>query len=73
MNEFLIILTVALCTGVGFYIGRELGNKRGRDEQWIADYFDTVKQLREQRDELGKFKTKKAHPNLVVRRKGAKT
>ena len=60
MNEILTIATVALCTGIGFYIGRELGIKRGRDEQWVSDYLAYERKSQAGRDNLGRFKKRKA-------------
>ena len=61
MSDLLItIATVALCTGIGFYVGRELGIKRGRDEQWIADYLAFERKTQAGRDNLGRFKKRKA-------------
>ena len=61
MNDILItITTVALCTGIGFYIGRELGIKRGRDEQWVSDYLAYERKTQAGRDKLGRFQKRKA-------------
>ena len=61
MSDLLItIATVALCTGIGFYVGRELGIKRGRDEQWIADYLAFERKSQAGRDNLGRFQKRKA-------------
>lgn len=61
MSDLLItIATVALCTGIGFYVGRELGIKRGRDEQWVADYLAFERKTQAGRDNLGRFKKRKA-------------
>lgn len=61
MNDILItIATVALCTGIGFYIGRELGIKRGRDEQWVSDYLAYERKSQAGRDNLGRFKKRRA-------------
>ena len=65
MNEILTILTVALCTGIGFYIGRELGIKRGRDEQWVSDYLAYERKSQAGRDNLGRFKKRKAQYGKV--------
>ena len=65
MNEILTILTVALCTGIGFYIGRELGIKRGRDEQWVTDYLAFERKSQAGRDNLGRFKKRKAQYGKV--------
>lgn len=60
MNDLLIITTVALCTGIGYYVGRELGIKRGRDEQWVSDYLAYERKLQAGRDKLGRFQKRKA-------------
>jgi hypothetical protein len=60
MNDLLIILTVALCTGIGYYVGRELGKQRGRDEQWVSDYLAYERKTQAGRDNLGRFKKRKA-------------
>jgi len=66
MSDLLItIATVALCTGIGFYVGRELGIKRGRDEQWVTDYLAAQRKSQSSRDKLGRFKKRKAHYGKV--------
>lgn len=61
MSDILItIATVALCTGIGFYVGRALGIKRGRDEQWVADYLAYERKTQAGRDKLGRFQKRKA-------------
>ena len=65
MNEILTIATVALCTGIGFYVGRELGIKRGRDEQWVTDYLAFERKSQAGRDNLGRFKKRKAQYGKV--------
>jgi hypothetical protein len=60
MNDLLIILTVTLCTGIGFYVGHALGKRRGRDEQWVADYLANERKTQAGRDNLGRFKKRKA-------------
>ena len=62
---FITIATVSLCTGIGFYVGRELGIKRGRDEQWIADYLAFERKTQAGRDNLGRFKKRKAQYGKV--------
>ena len=66
MSDLLItITTVGLCTGIGFYVGRELGMKRGRDEQWVADYLAFERKTQAGRDNLGRFKKRKAQYGKV--------
>jgi membrane protein YqaA with SNARE-associated domain len=61
MNDLLItIATVGLGGCIGYYIGRELGIKRGRDEQWIANYLANERKTQAGRDNLGRFKKRKA-------------
>ena len=60
MNDILIILTVALCTGIGYYVGHALGKRRGRDEQWVSDYLAYERKTQAGRDNLGRFKKRKA-------------
>ena len=61
MSDLLITIAyIALCTGIGFYIGRELGIKRGRDEQWVTDYLAAQRKSQAGRDNLGRFKKRKA-------------
>jgi len=65
MNDILIIITVVLCTGIGFYVGRELGKKYGRDEHWVADYLAYERKTQAGRDNLGRFKKRKAQYGKV--------
>jgi hypothetical protein len=60
MNDLLIIITVALCTGIGYYVGHALGKRRGRDEQWVSDYLAYERKTQAGRDNLGRFKKRKA-------------
>jgi hypothetical protein len=60
MNDLLIITTIALCTGIGYYVGHALGKRRGRDEQWISDYLAYERKTQAGRDNLGRFKKRKA-------------
>jgi hypothetical protein len=60
MNDILIIITVVLCTGIGFYVGHALGKRRGRDEQWVADYLAYERKTQAGRDNLGRFQKRKA-------------
>ena len=65
MNDILIIITVVLCTGIGFYVGRQLGIKRGRDEQWVADYLAFERKSQAGRDSNGRFKKRKSQYGKV--------
>ncbi len=61
MSDLLItIATVGLVGCIGFYVGRELGIKRGRDEQWVSDYLAYERKTQAGRDKLGRFKKRKA-------------
>ena len=63
MNELLITLSVlalTLCAGIGFYVGHALGKRRGRDEQWVSDYLAYERKTQAGRDNLGRFKKRKA-------------
>lgn len=56
------LAVTALCSVavvLAYFIGRADGITRGRNEQWVDDYFDNLKKLRALRDELGRFKHKK--------------
>jgi hypothetical protein len=56
------LAVTALCSVavvLSYFIGRADGITRGRNEQWVEDYFDNLKKLRALRDELGRFKHKK--------------
>jgi hypothetical protein len=57
-----ILSVTALClvsVVLAYFVGRADGIVRGRNEQWVDDYFDNLKNLRSLRDELGRFKHKK--------------
>jgi hypothetical protein len=63
MNELLITLSVlalTLCTGIGYYFGHALGKRRGRDEQWVENYLANERKTHAGRDNLGRFKKRKA-------------
>jgi hypothetical protein len=56
------LAVTALCLvaiALAYFVGRTDGIVRGRNEQWVDDYFDNLKNLRSLRDELGRFKHKK--------------
>jgi hypothetical protein len=57
------LAVITLCSVVvvlSYFVGRADGIARGRNEQWVDDYFDNLKNLRALRDELGRFKHKKS-------------
>ena len=53
-----IFAALALGVALGYIIGARGAYKRGRDEQWIEDFFAREKRKRESRDEAGRFKRK---------------
>ena len=56
------LAVIALCSiavVLAYFVGRADGVIRGRNEQWVDDYFDNLKNLRSLRDELGRFTPKK--------------
>lgn len=59
--DFTAILVSALCTlavACAYFIGRAEGITRGRNLQWVDDYFSNVEKLKKLRDDLGRFKDK---------------
>ena len=62
MNElFFMTFAAALCTsGICFWLGHNLGKRRGRDEQWIENYLANERKTQAGRDKLGRFKKRKA-------------
>jgi hypothetical protein len=63
MNELLITLSVlalTLCAGIASYFGYRLGKRRGRDEQWVENYLANERKTQAGRDNLGRFKKRKA-------------
>lgn len=57
-----ILAVTALCLVaivLAYFVGRADGIIQGRNEQWVDDYFDNLKNLRSLRDELGRFTPKK--------------
>ena len=53
-----IFAALALGVALGYIIGARGAYKRGRDEQWIEDFFAREERKRESRDEAGRFKRK---------------
>lgn len=47
---------MAVCAA--YFIGRADGIRRGRNLQWLDDYFANIENLKKLRDELGRFKGK---------------
>jgi hypothetical protein len=76
MNELLITLSVlalALCAGMayclgyrnGYNEGKEIGQRQGRDEEWIENYLANERKTQAGRDKLGRFKKRKAQYGKV--------
>jgi len=63
---FIITVATALCTsGICFYLGHSLGKRRGRDEQWVENYLANERKTHAGRDNLGRFKKRKAQYGKV--------
>jgi hypothetical protein len=62
MNDILIVATVGILgSGPFFYLaGYLVGKRRGRDEQWVSDYLAYERKTQAGRDNLGRFKKRKA-------------
>ena len=62
MSDLLIITTVGLLASSPFFYlaGYLVGKRRGRDEQWVADYLAFERKTQAGRDNLGRFKKRKA-------------
>ncbi len=46
----------------GWIIGVDRGVQRGRDQQWMDDFFNRIEKEKQRRDKLGRFKTNKVTP-----------
>jgi hypothetical protein len=58
---FIITVATAVCaSAICFWLGYELGKRRGRDEQWVSDYLAYERKTQAGRDKLGRFKKRKA-------------
>jgi hypothetical protein len=58
---FIITVATSVCTSaICFWLGHALGKRRGRDEQWISDYLAYERKTQAGRDNLGRFKKRKA-------------
>ena len=53
-------LLVAAAVMLAFFLGQRAGVKRGRDEQWVTDYLAAERKTQAGRDNLGRFKKRKA-------------
>ena len=54
------VLLVAGAVMLAFFLGHRAGVKRGRDEQWVSDYLAFERKSQAGRDNLGRFKKRKA-------------
>jgi uncharacterized membrane protein YdjX (TVP38/TMEM64 family) len=58
---FIITVATSVCTSaICFWLGHALGKRRGRDEQWVSDYLAYERKTQAGRDNLGRFKKRKA-------------
>ena len=58
---FVITVATSVCTSaICFWLGHALGRRRGRDEQWVSDYLAYERKTQAGRDNLGRFKKRKA-------------
>ena len=51
-----ILALVILAALVGAIVGHVIGEKRGRDVQWIDDFIERARKDAARRDKLGRFK-----------------
>lgn len=60
MSETVALTFIASGITVGFVagwiIGVDRGTQRGRDQQWMDDFFNRIAKEKEKRDKLGRFK-----------------
>ena len=54
------VLLVAGSVMLAFFLGQRAGVKRGRDEQWVTDYLAYERKTQAGRDNLGRFRKRKA-------------
>ena len=47
----------------GFIIGLDRGTQRGRDQQWMDDFFNRIEKEKQRRDKLGRFKKHPVTPS----------
>jgi hypothetical protein len=56
MSAQFVSILVLLAGAVGFLVGHTTGRKRGRDEQWVDDYFARIARERSRpRDRDGRY------------------
>jgi len=48
-------LVIGFC--VGWLVGEQSGVERGRDTQWMADFFGRIEREKARRDKRGRFKS----------------
>jgi hypothetical protein len=62
MNDLLIVSAVWLLAIAPFFYltGYLVGKRRGRDEQWVENYLANERKTQAGRDNLGRFKKRKA-------------
>ena len=67
MNELLIVSAVWLLAIAPFFylVGYLLGKRKGRDEQWVENYLANERKTQAGRDNLGRFKKRKAQYGKV--------
>jgi len=46
----------------GWIIGVDRGVQRGRDQQWMDDFFNRIEKEKQRRDKLGRFKKNQIAP-----------
>lgn len=54
---------IILGCAVGYVIGWQRGIQRGKDEQWMADFFGRIEKEKQRRDKLGRFKKNQVAPS----------
>ena len=59
------VLLVAGAVMLAFFLGHRAGIKCGRDEQWVTDYLAAQRKTQAGRDNLGRFKKRKAQYGKV--------
>jgi hypothetical protein len=52
------LLIVAICSALAFREGFKRGKKRGRDEQWVDDFMQSIEKAKRRRNSLGQFVAK---------------
>ena len=67
MNDLLIVSAVGLLASAPFFylVGYLVGKRKGRDEQWVENYLANERKTQAGRDNLGRFKKRKAQYGKV--------